>query len=336
MTWDVAGIGNALMDALVIVEDDSVLSDLQLDKGTMHLVDHDKWMAAYERIRRHRVAFETGGSCANTVATVGLLGGRAVYCGQVGNDQMGHLYASKMTETCGEHGLCFSTDRATGKCLSIISATDAERTMLTDLGAAVELPGLGAFESKLSQAKIGHFEGYTLFGGPTRDATFEALRCAKANGVKISFDASDPSVVHAVKPMLWEVLREFVDVAFLNAEETRALSDGLSPEQAIDLIAREAGLKTTVVKLGSRGSLIRHEGKDYEVGIRKVHAVDTTGAGDAYAGGYLYGLANGWDPESCGQLAAAVAALTVSQVGAVARDRDALTAIRDEIAAARG
>lgn len=334
MTWDVAGIGNALMDALVIVEDDTVLSSLQLDKGTMHLVDHDKWMAAYEQVRRHKVAFETGGSCANTVATVGLLGGRAVYRGQVGDDQMGHMYASKMTETCGEHGLCFSGSRATGKCLSIISA-DAERTMLTDLGAAVELPGLGAFGDRLSKAKIGHFEGYTLFGGPTRDATLEALRCAKANGVKISFDASDPSVVHAVKPMLWDVLREYVDVAFLNAEETKALSDGMAPEEAIGFIAKEAGLKTTVVKLGSRGSLIRHDGRDYEVGIRKVKAVDTTGAGDAYAGGYLYGLSQDWSPEDCGRLAAAVAALTVSQIGAVARDRSALVAIRDEIAAGR-
>src|SRR5688572_21140073 len=103
MPWDGAGLGNALMDALVVGDDDAVLVELGLTRGTMHPVDHAAWQAAYERIKHLHVTFDSGGSCANTVATVGRLGGKALYCGQVGDDQMGHLYASRITEACGGH-----------------------------------------------------------------------------------------------------------------------------------------------------------------------------------------------------------------------------------------
>ena len=121
MPWDVAGLGNALMDALVVVEDDRILDDLGLVRGTMHPVDHSSWQSAYERIRHLEVVFDSGGSCANTIATVGRLGGQAIYCGHVGDDQMGHLYASRIAEACGSHALQFSKTEHTGKCLSIIS-----------------------------------------------------------------------------------------------------------------------------------------------------------------------------------------------------------------------
>lgn len=330
MTLDVAGIGNALVDALVIVEDDGILAELGLVRGTMHPVDHDRWMAAYERLRHHKVAFESGGSCANTVSTVGLLGGRAIYCGHVGDDQMGHMYAKKVTEACGAHALRFTSARATGKCLSIISAGDAERTMLTDLGAATELPDIGDFARHIEQARIVHFEGYTLLGGATHQCALDAMRRAKAAGARVSFDASDPFVVRTVRDHVWEVVEQYTDVVFLNAEEATDLSGGLSPEQAIVHVAEKARVTTVVVKLGARGSLVMHDGQLTEIPVRRVRAVDTTGAGDAYAGGFLFGLVNGWPIEDCGRLASAVAALTVSQVGAVVKDRAALAAVLDE------
>jgi sugar/nucleoside kinase (ribokinase family) len=330
VAWDVAGIGNSLVDALVIVENDEILAELGLVRGTMHPVDHERWMHAYERLRRYKVVFESGGSCANTVSTVGLLGGRAICCGQVGDDQMGHMYAKKLEEACGSHAMHFTSERATGKCLSIISAVDAERTMLTDLGAATELPAIGeTFERALASTKVAHFTGYELLGGKMRDTVLDAMRVAKEHGARISFDAADPFVIRAIRDQVWQVLIDFADVVFLNAEEARALTDD-EPRPAIETIARKANLSTVAVKLGGRGSLVWQAGELHEVGINRVHAVDTTGAGDAYAGGFLYGLPRGWPAIECGRLAAGVAALTVSQVGAVVKDRAALRAVLEE------
>ena len=334
MSWDVAGVGNALVDALVVIEDDSVLSELGLNRGTMHPVDHDQWMAAYERLREHKIVFESGGSCANTVATVGLLGGRAVYCGQVGDDQMGHMYAQKMKDACGQHALRFVKDSATGKCLSIISQRDAERTMLTDLGAATSLPGVGDFWDSLLTARFVHFEGYALLGGPMKDTVLDAMaRCAAA-GISVSFDAADPFVVRACNDLMWSVFKDYADLVFLNAEEARELT-GDAPEKAIHTIAEAAGLETVVVKLGGRGSLVWQGGRVYDIPIRKVHAVDTTGAGDAYAGGFLYGQVKGHGPEVSGHLASSVAALTVSQIGAGVQDSELLARVAGEIVGTR-
>ncbi len=326
MTWDLAGIGNSLVDALVVVDNDDVLHELGLVRGTMHPVDHDRWMVAYERLRHHKIAFDSGGSGANTIATAGLMGARATYCGQVGDDQMGHMYAAKIEEACGNHALRFSTERATGKCLSIISAKDAERTMLTDLGAATELADFGSFEGALRSSKIVHFTGYELLGGPMTGTVTRAMQVVKDAGGRVSFDASDPFVIRAIRDTVWNTLTDFADIAFLNAEEARALTDD-EPERAVVVIAEKANLRTVIVKLGAQGSLVRHEGVTYEIPVRWVKAMDTTGAGDAYAGGFLYGVVRGFSPSDCGRLASAIAALTVGQIGAVFKDRAALAAI---------
>ena len=323
MAWDVAGLGNALMDALVVVEDDSILKELGLTRGTMHPVDHDQWQAAYDKLRHLDITFDSGGSCANTIAAVGRLGGQALYCGHVGDDQLGHHYAKLIGEACGQHALRFSRDDHTGKCLSIISSSDAERTMLTDLGAAIALPELGDFGQDIDNASVAHFTGYTLLPGPMHNVALTAMRRAHESGVKVSLDAADPFVVVALRDLLWEVLETYCDIVFLNADEARQLTEQ-EPEAAIRTIAERANIETIVVKLGADGSLVWHKGETHQVGIHKVTAIDTTGAGDAYAGGFLYALTQGWTPKRCGALGAAVAALTVAQIGAVVRDRSKL------------
>jgi len=326
MTYDVAGLGNALMDALVVIDDDSVLDQLHLERGTTHMVDHQGWERAYNVVRQLKVTFDSGGSCANTIAMVGLLGGRAVFCGQVGEDQMGRMYGQALTRACGGHKLQTTRSIATGKCLSIISSSDAERTMITDLGAAIALNQIGDFEAALEQARIGHFEGYMLVDPTSRAMVLDAMRLTHASGGIVSLDVSDPFVVRTITEPLRQVLRERVDVVFLNAEEARALT-GLDPEQAVDRVADDLGIQTVIVKIGRQGSLLRHRDQRLTVPARTVRAVDTTGAGDAYAGGFLFGLSQGWEPERCGALASAVAALTVSQIGAVVKDRIALDEI---------
>jgi len=321
---DVTGLGNALVDSLVTIEDDGFLSDLGLVRGMMHPVGHDEWMSAYELVRHKKVVFEPGGSCANTIGTIGYLGGKATYCGQVGNDQMGHMYARKMEVACERHSLVFGDSEPTGKCLSIISALDAERTMITDLGAAITLPALGAFEQELTQTKIAHFTGYTLLGPPMLDHVMKAMAIAKEAGALIALDLADPFVISAIRGNLIEVMKTYTDIVFLNAEEANMLVGGEGQATAQD-VANLTGVSTVIVKLGSQGSQILHQGRLFAIDAFPVEAVDTTGAGDSYAGGFLYGYSQGWPIARCGELASRIASLTVQQVGAVVRDRSMIT-----------
>jgi sugar/nucleoside kinase (ribokinase family) len=326
VTYDVAGLGNALMDALVVLDDDAIISELGLVRGTMHPYDHAGWQRVYEQVRTLGVVFDSGGSAANTCATVGRLGGRAIYCGQVGDDQMGQLYASLLERACGSHALRISSSDATGKCLSLISARDAERTMITDLGAAVRLPELGAYSGVLQRTRIAHFEGYTLLDGPMRQVVLEAMEVAHRAGARVSLDVSDPFVVVQVRDLLLTIAEQWLDVLFLNAEEARMLAPGLEAEDACAHIAATFGVRTVALKRGAVGSIVSNDGELIHVDAVRVHAIDTTGAGDAYAGGYLFGLARGWPAAQCGKLASAVAALAVAQIGAVVKDAEKLHA----------
>lgn len=337
MSYDVAGIGNALMDALVLVDDENLVDELGLVRGIMHPVDHAAWEDVYDRVKHLGVTLDSGGSCANVIATLGRLGARVVYRGQVGDDELGRIYAARMIESCGHVALKVAPGHHTGKCLSIISKRDAERTMVTDLGAAITLDDLGDYGHVLASANIAHFTGYTLLPGKMRELIEGAMAQAKAGGARISLDVADPFVVNATKDYLWEVLNKYVDIAFLNAEEARALTDE-APEKAARIVAERAGVRTVCVKLGGRGSIVFHEGAEYAIPIYKVKAVDTTGAGDAYAGGFLYGMSRHWSPELSGQLGSRVAALAVAQVGAVVKDHallaEAVSAVLDHASAA--
>lgn len=320
--YDVSGLGNALVDALVRIEDDQLLTTMGLNRGHMHPVDHEAWEAAAGSLKHLGIELHSGGSCANTIAALGLMGTTSIYCGQVGDDPLGELYTRKMLDSCGQHSLHVTPHSATGKCLSIISEVDAERTMLTDLGAAVQMPTLGEFADVIASSRILHLTGYLLLGDPMKSRALEAMAAAKAAGVPVSLDAADPFVVEAVGDAMREAIYAS-DIVFLNAEEAATLC-GTTPEAALEILAEK--VDTVVVKLGSRGSLVSHMGKRYTAGIHRVEAIDTTGAGDAYAAGFLYGLLNGWDPGASADLGSRVAAATVSQIGAVVRDRSRLAA----------
>lgn len=320
--YDVAGLGNALVDALVRIDDDAVLAELGLNRGEMHPLGNDGWHRAFDRVQTYGVEIQSGGSCANTLATLGLLGAKVCYCGQVGDDQMGHLYASRMAEACGVHALTFTREHATGKCLSIISPGDAERTMVTDLGAAVRLPSLGDFTEIIRQSRVLHLTGYLLLGEPMLSRAREAKAAARAAGRLVSLDAADPFVVRSARDAMWEFVHD-ADIVFLNSEEAAALGES-SPEAALSRIAEQ--VPTVVLKLGARGSIIKHKGQLYPALAFPTKAVDTTGAGDAYAAGYLYGHLRGWTPERSSALGARIAALVVGQMGAVYRDRAGLAA----------
>jgi sugar/nucleoside kinase (ribokinase family) len=200
---------------------------------------------------------------------------------------------------------------------------DGERTLVTHLGAAVELPHVGQFKEAIRGAKILHVTGYLFLGGPMREAAWEAMEAATAAGVPVSLDVADPFVVESAGDDIKAALKAHATMAFLNAEEATALTGG-SPEEA----AAKVGVQTTIVKLGVNGSIIRHRGEEVRIGIHPTDCIDTTGAGDSYAGGYLYGWVQGWDPTRCGDLGARAASLAVGQVGAVCRNAAALEQAR--------
>ena len=321
METDVAGLGNALVDALVRIDNDGVLNELGLTRGQMHPVGHDRWTEVYQVLEARGIEIHPGGSCANTVATLAMLGTRSILCGQIGQDSFGEEYSAQMSRTCGAHSLRVSEDGNTGKCLSIISASDAERTLVTDLGAATGLSGVGDFKSWIEGSRLLHVTGYLFLGGPMAQTAWEAMEVAKEAGVPISVDAADPFVINSVKPEIWRALEDYADLAFLNEEEAEALT-GKSGAEALVEIANV--VHTPVVKLGAKGSLILDGSEIIHVGIHKAQAVDTTGAGDTYAAGFLHGWLRGWPLGHCADLGARLAALTVAQVGAVCRDQDAI------------
>ena len=331
MQWDVVGLGNALMDALVVIEDDRVLTELGLTRGIMHPVSHEQWNRVHSRFQDNGVTLDSGGSCANTIATLGRLGASANYCGQVGNDTLGRLYADLLGQACGHHAIRFTEAHPSGKCLSIISQVDAERTMVTDLGASIHVDALGDFGPLFQQTRVAHFTGYTLLDGPIRPVALEAIKLAKASGASVSLDVADPFVVSMVKDLLWKVIDESADIVFLNEEEAEALT-GQPADRAAEWIQEHARVDTVVIKLGSEGSMVLHNGDTATGPIKKVHAIDTTGAGDAYAGGFLYGLVQGWPTRRCAHLASAVAAHTVAQIGAVVKDPDILAGCIQDLA----
>jgi sugar/nucleoside kinase (ribokinase family) len=323
--FDVVGLGNAIMDALVRLPDDGLLADLGLTRGQMHPVDHDRWVTVFDRVRALGVEMHSGGSCANTVATVGLCGAEVIYGGQVGNDEFGVQYAESLALSCGRHALHVDPTLPTGKCLSLISQRDGERTMLTDLGAAIHLDGLRELEAHIAAARLFHTTGYKFLGGAMRECAFHALQTAEGAGVPVSFDVADPFVARTIRADVEWIIKDHVDIAFLNREEAEAVT-GKPVESALEVLADWA--PTVVVKLNKDGSVVLHGGERYRVPIFPTTVADTTGAGDTYAGGFLYGWLRGLPPAKCGELGSRLAALTVGQVGAVVRDRDRIATVK--------
>ncbi len=331
MAYEAVGLGNAIMDALVKLEDDALLVELGLTRGQMHPVDHARWLEVMQRVRPLGVEFHSGGSCANTIATLGLCGADVIYGGQVGADEFGVRYAQSLMASCGGHALHVDPVLPTGKCLSLISAKDGERTMLTDLGAAIHLAGLGDLATHIGTSRLFHTSGYKFLGGAMRETAFQAIQIAEANNVAISFDVADPFVARMIGADVEAIIKDHANIAFLNREEAEIVT-GKPIEEAIEALA--GWTDTVIVKLGSRGSVVLHGGKRYDIEVYPAKVADTTGAGDTYAGGFLYGWLRGLPPEKCGELGSRLAALTVGQMGAVVRDRAHLAAVKVQVGVA--
>lgn len=310
----IAGIGSALVDILVQLEDDQLLEALQLPKGSMTLVSADLSQKIMDFTTGLEWTIETGGSAANTVRGIAQLGGATGFIGKICNDEPGQFFRSEFERLKIAPHLYFSTI-PTGKAATLISP-DSERTFGTYLGAASELSADEISEDIFSNYDYLHIEGYLVFNHELIEGI---LKLAKKQRLKVSLDMASYNVVEANLDFLKYLIDHYVDIVFANEEEAKSYT-GLAPEGALQVLAGQCEI--AVVKIGKEGSLVRSGNQFVKVGTPQVNSFDTTGAGDVYASGFLYGLANHFSLENCGKLGSLMASRVIQVAGAKIPDED--------------
>jgi sugar/nucleoside kinase (ribokinase family) len=304
----VIGFGSALMDILVH-ESEDVLRGLGYQKGGMTYVE----IPEIERIRSQAFTEPTivpGGSACNTAVGIAQLGGPARFIGKRGDDEMGRLFLRAL-EDRGVDPHLMTSSLPTGQVLSLITP-DAERTMLTHLGASADIKPGEVTADMFADSAIVHLEGYLLFNPELLRATLAAARSA---GARISLDLASFTVVEQSKSILDDIIENHVDILIANEDEALAYTG--FKDEAPALAGLAAAVDMAVLKVGARGSYVRHGEHVYRIPpLGSGTAVDTTGAGDLWAAGFLFGLVNGYDIEQCGRLASACGFEVCQVVGA--------------------
>lgn len=320
-TIDVTGVGNALMDLLVEVED-AYVAGIGLEKGNTYFVDSDRALQLLEDFEEEGLTAVPGGAAANAVKGVAVLGGTTALFAAVGRDTHGENYIRAMQE----HGVSTHIsqyDLVTGHALTFITP-DAERTFSDHLGATLELRPEDIKEAEIAKSKILHLEAYQL-EGDTQATVREAIRYAKKHGTLISMDLADPALIERNKELFTKVVTEDIDILFCNEEEG-AVFTGLVGEAALKKMGALASV--AVLKLGEKGSLIYAEENIIHVDAVTTDVVDTTGAGDLYASGFLYGCTHGWDIAQSGVLGAHFASEVIARIGVDVTDIDTQTMLK--------
>lgn len=311
MSYDVYGVGNSLVDIQARI-DDALLAKLQFSKGIMTLVDEAVQTRVLSTLDGAKITRCAGGSAANTIAGLADFGGKAAYAGKLGQDELGEFWLQDMRDL----GVKIEVPQAvgqTGTCVCLIS-DDAQRTMLTHLGLSSTLGPDDISEAEIKQSKYVYIEGYLFSGDTTKAAALKAIELAKKHGVKVAFTVSDPFLININRDLFWELIAGPVDLLFCNLEEARSLTGLTDPIDCAHKIHSHAA--DVALTLGADGSLLMHGGKAYPVEGVPVKALDTTGAGDMYAAGVLFGITNGLTWQQSGHLASHAAARVVAQMGA--------------------
>ena len=312
MKYDVYGVGNALVDVQAQVADE-IVTRAGFDKGIMTLVDDEQQRSVLSHLAGLPLNQCAGGSAANTIVAVADFGGKAAYCGKVSGDVMGEFFLADMRKLGVTIDVPPSEEGQSGTCAVLITP-DAQRTMLTNLGVSTTLTADDVDEEILRHARYVYIEGYLLMGDTPREAAYRAIELAKKHGVKVAFTASDPFMVNMKRDEIWQLVEGPVDLFFCNEEEAKSLTgkdDIIDCAQAIHQHAENVALT-----LGPKGSILMHDGDAIPIEGVDVEAIDTTGAGDMYAGALLYGITNGMDWKQAGHLASHAAARIVAQLGA--------------------
>ncbi|WP_066632938.1 adenosine kinase [Labilibacter marinus] len=303
----VLGMGNALVDILARMKSDDLLGKLNLPKGSMQLVDAETSSKVLEEIADYTKEQASGGSAANTIHGLSCLGVDTGFFGKVGKDELGAFFKKDMSENNIEPKL-LESDNDSGKAVALISP-DSERTFATYLGAAVELNADEVTEELFKGYSHFHIEGYLVYNQPLIE---KALQCAKEAKLIVSLDLASFNVVEDNLAFLKDMVAKYVDILFANEEEAKAFTNK-EGQAAVDQMAEDCNI--AVLKLGKEGSLIKHLGETFEVGIIEADSIDTTGAGDLYAAGFIYGLVNFMPLNKCGEIGALLSGNVIEVVG---------------------
>lgn len=307
MKKSVIGIGSALVDILTRINNDGILEELNIPKGSMQLVDEKSSAIIEERFRKCENTMAPGGSAANTIHALSKMGIESGFISFVGKDEIGRFFEDSMNSV-GVKSYLFHSDTASGTARTIISA-DGERTFATNLGASLELNENVITPELFKDWDYCYVEGYLI----ANKAVFaKTISTAKECGCKVVLDLASYNVVEDNRKFLNELLPQ-IDIVFANEEEAKALTQ-MSAEESLHHIADK--VEVAVVKVGKKGSLIKRGNETVTIGCNKVDVVDTTGAGDMYAAGFLYGLIKDYDLERCGTIGNLLAESIIQVIGA--------------------
>jgi len=312
-TYDVYGVGAALVDIEYKV-DENFLQENQVDKGLMTLVDEDRQYQLIDNLGSYSklVKRSCGGSACNTVVAISGFGATAFYAGKVASDDAGAFFIKDLNAAGVDFREAGHASGTTGKCLVMITE-DAERTMNTYLGVNVDLSSSDVDTQLLANSKWLYIEGYLVTDSQRTKVAVEAMSFAKQHDVKTSLSLSDPFVVQIFSQQLKSVIGDTVDLLFCNEEEAINFTDSSTIEQAAEALKNYA--KSFVITRGAAGSMV-YDGEHTTCtsGV-KAKAINTNGAGDMFAGAFLYAISAGHDYVLAAQFANAAAALVVSHFG---------------------
>jgi len=311
--FDVFGIGNAIVDMLAFVPD-PFINDQGLQRGSMTLMDTVQQAKVLHSLTDHEVKLASGGSAANTMVGIAQSGGTGVYCGKVAGDTNGEFYKQDMEES----GIRFETQMApesadpTGTSV-ILTTPDAERTMCTHLGVSTSLSKADLNLEHLQQSRFSYIEGYLWDAEGPRAACVETFEQSKNAGLVTTFTFSDPFLVDRYHQQFKDLVDQYCDVLFCNADEARRLCETDSLDECVEHMGKIC--KTVFITDGGNGCRVINEKSATLIEGFKVDAVDTVGAGDAFAGGALYALARDMDPNQAARWGNYLASQVVSIAG---------------------
>lgn len=310
---EIYGIGNPLIDVLAQVSDRDI-EKLKLNKGTMELIDIERGNSILAYINDLEKIYACGGSAPNTMITLAALGVQTALSGMVGDDELGGIYCKRLEEQNVISDLATCTVD-TGSCIVLVTP-DYERTMSTRLGACQSFGPEHLNHQKIAEASYLYFTGYMWDTEPQKKALISAIETARKAGTKVVFDVADPFAVERHRHDFLKLISSSVDIVFANSEEARLLVGTDDPEKASHELAKICTIAT--VKNCAEGSCIASNETKTNVSVNSypVDAVDTTGAGDNYAAGFLYALVKGYSLADAGKIASYVAAQIVKQTGA--------------------
>jgi sugar/nucleoside kinase (ribokinase family) len=308
-TKKILGIGSALVDILTQIPDETILNELNLPKGSMTYVDAQTAVKIGELVtRQYGSQRASGGSAANTMSGLAQLGIEAGFLSKIGKDEVGQFFEKQMTDTHVKP-LMLKSDTPTGRVQALVTP-DGERTFATCLGAAAEMCADDIKPELFDGWDIFYVEGY-LVANPTM--LKKAIETAKAKGLKIAIDLASYNVVEENRDFLLELVENYVDIVFANEKESFALT-GMEPEAALNFIAERCEI--AVVKVGAKGAYVKRGNEIAAIPPMEANVIDTTGAGDMWAAGFLAGLVQGENLQKCGMMGAIVAANIIEVVGA--------------------